>query len=220
VATLEIPLFPLQTVLFPGGQLPLVIFEERYKTMTRELLQSGGVFGVLLIKRGREVGGSAVPHTIGTTATIEDVEELEDGRFRIQARGQRRFRLVRSLPPRPYPYGEIEYIIDQVEEGDVQLARALETVRTVFPSYFRLAFSLTGQWALPPELPQAPHRLVDRIAPWLQVEESVKQRLLEIVPAAERVAYLAEVLDDLMTRTQAEVIDYRRRKFHGFGAQN
>lgn len=220
MATIEIPLFPLQTVLFPGAQLPLVIFEERYKTMTRELLQGGGVFGVLLIKRGREVGGSAVPHSVGTTAVIEQVEELEDGRLRLQARGSQRFRLVRSLQPRPYPYGEIEYIVDTVPEGDEQLARALETVRTVFPSYFRLAFSLTGQWARPPALPESPHRLVDMIAPWLQVEEEVKQRLLEIVPAAERVAYLAEVLDDLMARTQNEVVEYRRRKFQGFGAQN
>lgn len=220
MATIEIPLFPLQTVLFPGGQLPLVIFEERYKTMLRELLDHGGVFGVLLIKHGREVGGNAVPHAVGTTAVIEQVEELEDGRFRLQARGVQRFRLRRSLPPRPYPYGEIEYIAEAAPEPDTQLERALETVRTVFPSYFRLAFSLTGQWARPPALPASPHDLVDMIAPWLQVEEEVKQRLLEIVPAADRLRYLAEVLDELTARTQAEVIEYRRRKYYGFGAQN
>ena len=57
VAFVEIPLFPLRTVLFPGMPLPLQIFEERYKAMTRELLDRGGEFGVLLIRQGSEVGG-------------------------------------------------------------------------------------------------------------------------------------------------------------------
>ena len=57
----QIPLFPLRTVLFPGMVLPLRIFEERYKTMVRELLDTGGVFGVLLIREGEEVGGGAKP---------------------------------------------------------------------------------------------------------------------------------------------------------------
>ena len=66
---MEIPVFPLRTVLFPGMALPLRIFEERYRVMVSELLESGGVFGVLLIKEGEEVGGRAKPFTVGTTAS-------------------------------------------------------------------------------------------------------------------------------------------------------
>ncbi|MYI86642.1 MAG: hypothetical protein F4081_07645, partial [Dehalococcoidia bacterium] len=88
VASLEIPLFPLRAVLFPGHELPLQIFEERYKTMTRELLESGGVFGVILIKHGNEVGGSAVPYDVGTTAVIEEHRELPGGRFQLGTRGR------------------------------------------------------------------------------------------------------------------------------------
>ena len=109
---MEIPFFPLRTVLFPGMPLPLQIFEPRYRTMTRELLESGGVFGVLLIREGNEVGGGAVPYSVGTTARIEQCQELPNGRYVVSARGKRRFRVVRTLAPRPYPYGEVEYIDD------------------------------------------------------------------------------------------------------------
>ena len=89
------PLFPLRTVLFPGMPLPLRIFEERYKVMIRELLDSGGEFGVLLIREGNEVGGGARPYDVGTLARIEESAETEGGRYVIEARGTRRFRLRR-----------------------------------------------------------------------------------------------------------------------------
>lgn len=217
---MEIPLFPLRTVLFPGMPLPLRVFEERYKNMVRELLRSGGQFGVLLIREGEEVGGGAIPYDIGTTAFIEQCQEVDDGRFVLSARGARRFRLVRMLPPRPYPFGEIALIDDSTYRDSDRLQRALETVRATFPVYFRLALSLTDQWARGLRLPPDPHALVNFLAPWLKVEEEVKQRLLELETASDRVAYLAEVLDDLLGRTSEEVTEYRRRKFEGLGAQN
>lgn len=220
MADLEIPLFPLKTVLFPGAQLPLMIFEERYRVMLKELLDSGGLFGVLLIRSGNEVGPGAIPYTVGTTARIEECEELEGGRFRVQARGVQRFTLLRMLPPRPYPYGEVELIDDTSVERDQRLQRATETVRAVFPVYFRMALQLTDQWSRGITLPERPHRLVNFLAPWLQTDEEVKQRLLEIIPATDRVAQLAEVLDDLITRTRIEVERYKRRKYAGLGAAN
>jgi Lon protease-like protein len=219
-ATVEIPLFPLRTVLFPGMPLPLQIFEERYKTMTRELLADGGRFGVLLIREGNEVGGGAVPHTTGTTAFIEESRELPNGRFVLTSRGAERFRLVRMLPPRPYPFGEVEFIDDANWEPGPKLESALETVRTTFPAYFRLALCLTDQWARGMKLPAKPHDLVNFLAPWIQVEEAVKQRLLEIEPAPERVAHLAEVLDDLLGRTREAVTEHHRQKYAGLGSAN
>lgn len=216
----ELPLFPLRTVLFPGMTLPLRIFEDRYKVMVRELLESGGRFGVLLIREGEEVGGGAIPHDVGTTAVIEQSEELEGGRFVLSARGERRFRLREMLSPRPYPYGHIELLATDYAGDEARLASALETVKATFPVYFRLALSLTDQWARGLRLPADAHDLVDFLAPWLQVDEEVKQRLLEIEAASDRVGYLAEVLDDLLGRTQSDVTEYRRRKFQGLGGQN
>jgi Lon protease-like protein len=200
--------------------LPLQIFEERYRTMTRELLEHGGEFGVLLIREGKEVGGSAIPYTVGTTAVIEESQELADGRFMITARGRARFRLEQMLEPRPYPYGAVSYIVDHPDERDARLQAALETVRATFPTYFRMALSLTDQWARGMKLPSKPHDLVDFLAPWIQVDEPVKQRLLEIEGAADRVAHLAEVLDDLLTRTREEVLQHRRDKWDGLGRAN
>lgn len=188
--------------------------------MVSELLESGGVFGVVLIREGAEVGEGAIPHDFGTTAAIEGRTELEGGRFALTARGKRRFRLVRMLSPRPYPYGEVEMIADEPAEATARLERAVETVRATFPAYFRLALSLTDQWAQVMKLPTSPHALVNFVAPWLQTDEEVKQRLLELEQAEDRVAQLAEVLDDLLTRTREEVDLYRRRKFRGPAAEN
>ncbi|MBK9613478.1 LON peptidase substrate-binding domain-containing protein [Candidatus Amarobacter glycogenicus] len=214
------PLFPLRTVLFPGMPLPLRIFEDRYKTMVRELLASGREFGVILIREGQEVGGGARPHRVGTLARIEDATELPGGRFAIDTRGTRRFRLQRMLRPRPYPYGEIEIIEEPSPANTPQLQHAMETVRTTFPLYFRLALSLSDQWAQALKLPVRPHELVDFIAPWLQLDEEPKQRLLELEAAQDRVAHLAEVLDDLLLRTREEVEDHRRTKYRAIGSGN
>jgi Lon protease-like protein len=214
------PLFPLRTVLFPGAPLQLRIFEERYKVMVRELLDRGGEFGVVLIREGSEVGGEARPHSFGTLARIEESTELQGGRFALQARGTRRFRLLRMLSPRPYPYGEVELIDDSEPAVSPRVAGALETVRTTFPLYFRLAMSLTDQWAEGLKLPGRPHELVNFIAPWLQMDEATKQRLLEIEAGEDRLAQLAEVLDDLLMRTRDQVDEHRRRKYSGLGSGN
>jgi Lon protease-like protein len=214
------PLFPLRTVLFPGMPLPLRIFEDRYRVMIRELLENGGEFGVLLIRDGAEVGGGARPHSVGTLARIEESTEIQGGRYVLDTRGTRRFRLTRMLAPRPYPFGEIELIDDTPEPMTAPLHHALETVRTTFPLYFRLALSLTDQWAQGLKLPDGPHDLVNFLGPWLQIEEEAKQRLLELESAQERVAHLAEVLDDLLMRTREQVDEHRRAKFNAIGSAN
>ena len=77
--TQKIPLFPLSTVLFPGGTIPLQIFEDRYHSMIQDCLESNSKFGVVLIKEGKEVGGAAVPHRVGTLAKITKMRDnLED----------------------------------------------------------------------------------------------------------------------------------------------
>ncbi len=186
--------------------------------MTRELLASGGVFGVILIRRGQEVGGSAVPHDVGTTAIIEEHRELPGGRFQLDARGRDRFRLTRMLEPRPYPYGEIEFLDDSYDPGDQRLQAAFETARATFPVYLRLALALSDQWARDLALPREPHRFINTVAPWLQIDEEGKQRLLEIESAAGRLAQLAEQLDGLIARIREQVENHHRQRFASLGA--
>ena len=92
----ELPLFPLSTVLLPGGRLDLRIFERRYLDMVRDCSRSGGVFGVCLIVRGREAGEAAVPAAFGTIARIIDFSTLPDGLLGITVRGEGRFHVARN----------------------------------------------------------------------------------------------------------------------------
>ena len=91
-----IPLFPLHTVLFPGGLLPLKIFEARYIDMVSECLRQESGFGVCLIRQGHEVGQAAVTEPVGTYARIMDFQQYPDGLLGITVRGQQRFRLHSS----------------------------------------------------------------------------------------------------------------------------
>src|SRR4030067_2100194 len=90
----DLPLFPLNTVLFPGMPLPLHIFEERYKRLIRDCLETHQPFGVVLIRKGYEANGPlAEPHEIGCTARIVDIQPLSDGGINVITLGENRFRI-------------------------------------------------------------------------------------------------------------------------------
>jgi uncharacterized protein len=106
----ELPLFPLNTVLFPGTPLQLHIFEERYKLMIGRCIEERSPFGVVLIRRGQEtLGPVAEPHTVGCSAQIVHVQRLAEGRLNIITMGQGRFR-IHSIDAETFPYlvGEVE----------------------------------------------------------------------------------------------------------------
>jgi hypothetical protein len=90
----EIPLFPLNTVLFPGGPLALRIFETRYIDLVRRCMRDGSGFGVVLIREGQEAGGPVATFEVGTYARIVDFSQQPDGLLEIRALGERRFRIL------------------------------------------------------------------------------------------------------------------------------
>ena len=102
-----IPIFPLNTVLFPGALLPLRIFEPRYRQMLERCLAANRRFGVALIKSGEEVGAYASPYEMGTVARIERVDEENRGSIPIIARGVERFRIVRLNYSLPYLVADV-----------------------------------------------------------------------------------------------------------------
>ncbi|HTS52418.1 MAG TPA: LON peptidase substrate-binding domain-containing protein, partial [Burkholderiales bacterium] len=87
-ATLEIPIFPLGTVLYPGGLLPLRIFEQRYLDMTKSCIRDNAPFGVCLIREGTEVGAAAAPYAVGCTARIAQWDIPHLGLFHLVAHGE------------------------------------------------------------------------------------------------------------------------------------
>lgn len=105
----ELPLFPLNTVLFPGMPLPLHIFEERYKEMIGLCLRENRPFGVVKIQEGVAEGGpTAQPHRVGCTAEIAQVEDLDEGRLLIMTIGRERFRIAQLQDDKPYLVGMVE----------------------------------------------------------------------------------------------------------------
>ena len=112
VRKLAMPMFPLGSVVFPATFLPLHVFEERYRRLTRDCLDGDREFGVVLIERGHEVGGGDVRTDVGTVVSIVEAEEAPDGRWALGCVGVRRLRVDHWLPDDPYPRAEVDDLVE------------------------------------------------------------------------------------------------------------
>lgn len=92
----QLPLFPLNAVLFPGGALSLRVFEQRYMTLVKDCFKRESAFGICLIVEGAEVGAPALPHKVGTAARIVAWDMTQPGILNITVRGEGRFRILSS----------------------------------------------------------------------------------------------------------------------------
>ncbi|OGO33884.1 MAG: hypothetical protein A2W35_01120 [Chloroflexi bacterium RBG_16_57_11] len=197
--TTELPLFPLNTVLFPGAPIHLHIFEERYKHMIHMCLDEQRPFGVVLIRRGAEASGPlAEPHTVGCSAMIIHSQRLEQGRMNIVAIGQQRFRIL-SMDSRAFPYlmGVVQPF--PIEPGDpLEIARRGDHLRRQVTRFVQTQLKAVGQVLDVTNLPEDPVELAHLAASVLQISAEQKQQLLQIVRA-----------DDLMDRVQSI---YRREQ--------
>ena len=129
--TLErLGMFPLSAVLYPHAQIPLHIFEPRYRALTRDCLAGDSRFGVVLIERGAEVGGGDQRMAVGTRAIITKAAALSDGRWLLIVRGDVRIRVGEWLDDDPYPLAMVEEWAPRVEAvGSDLLQRAEQSVR-------------------------------------------------------------------------------------------
>lgn len=125
----ELPIFPLQTVLFPGGTLPLRVFEARYMDMSTRCLREDSVFGVNLIAEGHEVGTPARPHPVGVSARITAWDMAQPGVLHIVVRGERRFRILATeTGENGLLLGRVEWL---AEPEDVPLPYAFSNLATL-----------------------------------------------------------------------------------------
>jgi uncharacterized protein len=131
----ELPLFPLHTVLFPDGLLPLRIFEARYVDMVSRCLREATAFGVVLIRSGAEVGAAAQTAELGTTARIVDFSKLPDGLLGITCKGERKFRVLKRWQRDDGLYvGDVEYLAPEaVAEVPGKYGHLAELLRRVLP---------------------------------------------------------------------------------------
>ena len=196
-------LFPLRTVLFPGMPLDLQVFEERYRTLVAECLESGEPFGVALIREGVEVGGDATPHPIGCTARIRRVSPTRDGRLLLRAEGVRRFHVVTLHHDRPYLSADVDYPVDETADvPDARLADAQERLR----QFYRLRDTMAHEYHRAFELPEMPGALADRVGAVGRglVSERQLQQLLAALNVRRRFDLADEILTALVAATHQQ----------------
>lgn len=190
-APLELPLFPLQTVLFPGGPLPLRIFEPRYVDMIGRCMKTGVGFGVVLIRSGQETG-AATTQDFGTVANIVDFDQLPDGTLGVVVIGSTRF-MVRSVSRQAdgLNVGQVELLEDEpavpLPARFADMARLLEGVfEDLGPQYQHVT----------PDFDDASW-VGCRLAELLPIDLEHKQHCLELFDPVKRLEYLEPLLQSL-----------------------
>ncbi len=144
---MEIPLFPLHTVLCPGIVLPLHVFEDRYRALTRHCLATGTPFGVVLIREGREVGGAATPSLaeVGALVEIREAGRYADGRYDLLAAATGRFAIDSVDPGRaPYLVAEVTPLEDELGD-EARAERLAATAVRRFVRYLELVRIREGE---------------------------------------------------------------------------
>lgn len=172
-----VPLFPLQTVLFPQQAMPLYVFEGRYKQLIRHCLETSSSFGVVRINKGTEVGMDWTPDQVdrlacvGTLSRLEQVNEQPDGAFYVVARGLDRFRIRRLVDDEPWPGAQVEVLPTDAIGDPCPLLR---------------------------------HRLLNAVKPWMRLTRMTDEEMasVEDLPAPELAAFAVSLLPEHATTYQ------------------
>lgn len=215
---MDLRLFPLQTVLFPGMRMPLHIFEERYKLMVRECIEEDSPFGVVLIRTGAEVGGGAVPHTVGTMARIAQVEYLEDGRMNLFTIGEGRFRINTLYTDREFLRGDVAPF--EQEPASPSAFDAMPRAAELFNDYLKLYLALGDQWTRGVDLPDDPGEAADYIAARTEAPVELKQQWLEEASPDARLRSQLELIASALPEMRLRLAVRIRHKTAGFGVLN
>jgi Lon protease-like protein len=177
VELMEMPLFPLNVVLFPGMVLPLHIFEPRYREMINRCVEEEIPLGVVLIQEGQEVGGAAKPHMIGTAARIVKVDRALDGTMNITAVGMQRFRILELDHSHSYLSAKVAQF--PIVNGSTKAATDMvHRVRPKIIEYVSLLSKASKTELKLDRLPEDPTTLAFLVAIALQVDNDDKQKLL------------------------------------------
>jgi Lon protease-like protein len=181
---IELPLFPLNVVLFPGTVLPLHIFEARYRQMVADCQREDKPFGVVLLKPESE-HLHEVPYTIGTMAEIRNVDRLQDGRYNLIAMGTQRFRIIDQHRNKPYLSAFIAPYEDAVEPEE-ELRGYLARARDLFGAYLDILLKAGDESDIEANLPDGAEALSHFIAYILDIKDEQKQYFLELTSTRQR----------------------------------
>ena len=213
----RIPLFPLNTVLFPGATIPLQIFESRYLTMIEDCLKDDSIFGIVLIKSGKEVGDKPNPYSVGTTAKITSVKNISGNRLYITAVGEEKFEILETFNDEPYMSADVE-ILPNLDIFDEPPSDEIDEARDIASKHLQSVLGLSGGWvenALNPT-PSNPESLSYFIAQMLQLDPKNRQKLLEEPSSRER---LKDCIKFLNNETESMALRLEIELLHKFSRQ-
>lgn len=196
-----LPLFPLQTVLFPGGVLPLKVFEARYIDMVRDCMKREAPFGVVLIKAGQEVGKAAEPEAVGCLAYITDWDMEQAGLLMLRTRGGERFRILETRKQADERLeARVELIqpdvpTQTVSDAHVSCAKALKTVIETIDARGRAeeGDDFISPFEAPLQFDQSGW-VANRWCEILPIPLKARQKLLELEDASSRLAIVHQYL--------------------------
>ncbi|MBX3074484.1 LON peptidase substrate-binding domain-containing protein [Candidatus Obscuribacterales bacterium] len=194
-----LPLFPLPVVLFPGAELPLHIFEDRYKLMIGKVLDEQAPFGVVFWD-----GESTSVAETGCTAMISDVKKFDDGRMNLMTMGERRFKIVDVIQEQPYIIATIEYLEDNgtSEKADV----LVKDIASVLKEILRLSSKLVDkEFEIQGTIPEDPVELSYWVAANFYGSPDDQQELLEMSGTEARLKEELAVLDSARKHLAAKV---------------
>ncbi len=181
---IELPLFPLNVVLFPGMIIPLHIFEPRYRQMITDCDQQKSPFGMVLA-RPTSIPLQEEPSLVGTMAEIQQLERLEDGRFTLIAFGLQRFRILSQHREKPYLSGWVELYTDRLEASQ-DLAGYTRQAGNLFRKYLGMLLEMANEKQVLAEIPSEPEELSHFVAQFLDIQDEQKQQLLELTSTQQR----------------------------------
>ncbi|MHA7649691.1 LON peptidase substrate-binding domain-containing protein [Mycobacterium sp. ML4] len=211
---IELPMFPLESVLLPGEDLPLRIFEPRYTALVRDCLDRPEPrFGVVLISRGREVGGGDGRCDVGTLAAIDDYADGGEGRYALHCRMGERIQVAEWLPDDPYPRARVRLWPDEpgppvtaAEFGDVEdrvwaLFERIAEVRGIELPQRDVLFDYAGDDAAEPS------KLLYALASRVPMGPADRYAVLSAASAADRLTALREAVESVIAVVEFQLSD-------------
>ena len=202
-----VPVFPLNTVMFPGVVTPLHIFEDRYRALMRDLLAlpdpADRIFAVVAIREGYEVGDRGVQslHRVGTLVQLTEVERYDDGRFDIEVTGRQRIVLDEVDPAGEYLTADGD-LVDDEEDTEEAAEVAVQTLVT-FEEYRNRLSAMRGGPVLTGPMPRDPAYLSYSLAATCLLSQTERQGLLEAPDALTRLRMLRHSLREEMRAMRA-----------------
>ena len=189
----SLPLFPLNTVLFPGMQLKLHIFEPRYKAMINHCIERNEPFGVVLIRQGAETRSQdTVPYDVGCTADISKVQRLPLGRMNIVTTGRRRFRINQLDRSRSVLVADVDFFLPKEDRPSVIKVYS-KVLRPLLIRYLDILSYPSDSRIDPEQLPREPRTVAQIGSIFLQADHLQKQELLSMDSLSKLLTTLVDI---------------------------